>query len=61
MARYGEKASKEVGKALHEERQGKLKSGSSGETVKSRRQAIAIGLAKARKAGGMVPEPPENH
>jgi hypothetical protein len=36
-------------------KQGKLKSGSSGKTVKSRKQAIAIGLSKARKAGKKVP------
>ena len=55
MAKYGKKASKEVGKAMRERKRGELKSGGSGKTVKSRKQAIAIGLAKARRAGGKVP------
>jgi hypothetical protein len=55
MAKYGEKASEKVHKALHEEKSGKLKSGGSGKTVTSRKQAIAIGLSEARKAGGKVP------
>ena len=53
--KYGKKASKEVGKAMHERKRGQLKSGGSGKTVKSRKQAIAIGLSKARKAGAKVP------
>ena len=53
--KYGEKASKTVGRALHEMKAGKLKSGRSGRTVRSREQAIAIGLSEARKAGGKVP------
>jgi hypothetical protein len=56
MARkYGSKASSEVKKAMHERKRGKLKSGKSGKTVKSREQAIAIGLSKARKKGAKVP------
>jgi hypothetical protein len=55
MAKYGEKASEKVHKALHEEKSGKLKSGGSGKTVKSRKQAIAIGLSEARRAGAKVP------
>jgi hypothetical protein len=55
MARYGKKASKKVAKAMHERKRGKLKSGSSGKTVKSRKQAIAIGLSEARRAGAKVP------
>lgn len=55
MARYGKKASRKVGRALHEMKRGKLKSGRSGKKVKSRRQAIAIGLSEARRAGGKVP------
>jgi hypothetical protein len=56
MARkYGAKASSEVQKAMHERKRGKLKSGRSGKTVKSRKQAIAIGLSKARKKGAKVP------
>ena len=54
MARYGKKASTKVEKAMHERKRGKLKSGS-GKKVKSRKQAIAIGLSQARKAGGKVP------
>jgi hypothetical protein len=55
MAKYSKKASKEVGKALHESKRGTLKSGSSGKTVKKRKQAIAVGLSKARRAGAKVP------
>jgi hypothetical protein len=55
MARkYSKKASKKVKKALHERKKGTLKSGS-GKKVKSRKQAIAIGLSEARKAGAKVP------
>jgi hypothetical protein len=56
MARYGKKAQEKVGKAMHERKRGTLKSGKSGKPVKSRKQAIAIGLAQARKAGGKVPK-----
>jgi hypothetical protein len=56
MARkYGKKASEKVEKAMHEMKRGKLKSGRSGKTVKSRKQAIAIGLSQARKKGAKVP------
>ena len=55
MARYGKRAQREVGKAMHERKRGQLKSGRSGKRVKSRKQAIAIGLAKARRKGGKVP------
>lgn len=58
MARYGEKASEKVGKAMHELKAGKLKSGTSGKKVTSRKQAVAIGLSEARKAGGKVPKGP---
>ena len=54
MAKYGKKAQKKVKKAVHEYKRGKLKSGS-GKKVKSRKQAIAIGLSEARRAGGKVP------
>jgi len=54
MARYGSKASDKVEKAMRERKSGTLKSGS-GKTVKSRKQAIAIGLSEARKEGGKVP------
>jgi len=55
MATYGEKASDKVEKAMHERKQGTLKSGGSGKKVTSRKQAIAIGLSEARKEGGKVP------
>ena len=55
MAKYGQKSKNKVEKALHEEKRGQLKSGRSGKTVKNRKQAIAIGLSEARKAGGKVP------
>lgn len=55
MARYGKKAGQKVEKAMHEYKRGKLKSGRSGRRVKSRKQAIAIGLSQARRAGGKVP------
>lgn len=57
MAKYGPKASEKVATALREEKQGKLKSGS-GQTVTSRKQAIAIGLSEARKDGAKVPRKP---
>jgi hypothetical protein len=55
MAKYGKKAQKKVARAMHERKRGKLKSGGSGKKVKSRKQAIAIGLAEARREGGKVP------
>ena len=56
MARkYSKAASKKVEKAMHE-RKAALKSGRSGKTVKSRKQAIAIGLSEARRAGKKVPK-----
>jgi hypothetical protein len=55
MAKYGKKAATEVKKAMHERKKGTLKSGKAGKKVKSRKQAIAIGLSKARKAGAKVP------
>jgi hypothetical protein len=55
MAKYGEKAGEKVEKAMHELKEGKLKSGS-GKKVTSKKQAIAIGLSEARKAGGKVPK-----
>jgi len=56
MARkYGEAAQESVETAMHKMKQGKLKSGQSGKTVKSRKQAVAIGLSEARKKGAKVP------
>jgi hypothetical protein len=53
--KYGQKASDKVERAMHEMKHGELKSGRSGRRVTSRKQAIAIGLSEARKAGGKVP------
>lgn len=55
MARYGKKAQQKVKRAMHERKRGKLKSGRSGKKVTSRKQAIAIGLSEARRAGARVP------
>jgi len=55
MARYGKKAQKKVERAMHERKRGTLKSGRSGKRVTSRKQAIAIGLSEARRAGAKVP------
>ena len=55
MAKYGKKASEKVEKVMHERKKGTLRSGGSGKTVTSRKQAIAIGLSEARAAGGKVP------
>jgi hypothetical protein len=55
MAKYGKAASREVEKAMHEKKRGTLKSGKARKPVKSRKQAIAIGLSKARKKGAKVP------
>ena len=53
--KYGKAASKRVESAMRRRKKGTLKSGRSGKTVKSRKQAIAIGLSEARKKGGKVP------
>jgi hypothetical protein len=55
MARYGRKAQSKVKKVMQERKRGTLKSGKSGKKVTSRKQAIAIGLSEARKAGAKVP------
>ena len=55
MARYGKKAQQKVKRAMHEKKKGTLKSGRSGKKVTSQKQAIAIGLSEARRAGGKVP------
>lgn len=57
MNKYGPKASKEVEKTMHEYKQGKLRSGKSAQKVTSRKQAVAIGLSKAREKGAKVPNP----
>jgi hypothetical protein len=55
--RYGKKAQDKVKRAMHERKEGTLRSGSTGKKVTSRKQAIAIGLSEARRAGGKVPRP----
>ena len=56
MARkYSRKAQSEVKQAMHERKRGQLRSGKSGKPVRSRKQAIAIGLSKARQKGAKVP------
>ncbi len=53
--RYGKQAAKKVKRAMHERKQGTLRSGRSGRKVTSRKQAIAIGLSEARRSGAKVP------
>ena len=55
MARYGKKAQSKVKRAMRERKEGTLRSGRSGRKVKSRKQAIAIGLSEARRSGAKVP------
>jgi hypothetical protein len=54
--KYSKKASAKVGRAMKERKAGTLKSGRSGRPVKSRKQAIAIGLSEARREGAKVPK-----
>ena len=54
--KYGKKAQSKVKRAMHERKKGTLRSGRSGKKVTSKKQAIAIGLSEARKAGGKVPK-----
>ena len=56
MAQYSKTAQKKVERAMHEKKAGTLTSGRSGKKVTSRKQAIAIGLSEARKAGAKVPK-----
>jgi hypothetical protein len=56
MAKYSKKAQDKVERAMHEKKRGTLRSGRSGKKVTSRKQAIAIGLSEARKAGAKVPK-----
>jgi len=58
MARYRKKASEKVARVMRERKRGTLRSGRSGRKVTGRKQAIAIGLAEARRAGGKVPPRP---
>ena len=55
MPKYSRSAGKDVKSAMHKMKRGKLKSGRSGKTVRSRKQAIAIGLSEAREKGKKVP------
>ena len=55
MAKYGSKARSKVKRAMHKRKRGTLRRGRSGKRVTSRKQAIAIGLSEARRAGGKVP------
>jgi DNA-directed RNA polymerase beta' subunit len=57
MARYGKKAQETVKEAMEKFKKGELKSGKSGKAVKSRKQAVAIGLSEAREKGAKVPPP----
>jgi uncharacterized protein DUF6496 len=54
--KYGPKSQSKVKRSMHEMKRGKLRSGRSGKKVKSRKQAIAIGLSEARKSGAKVPK-----
>jgi hypothetical protein len=56
MNKFGPKAQEKVEKAMHEMKRGELKSGKSGKKVTSKKQAVAIGLSEARKAGGKAPK-----
>jgi hypothetical protein len=56
MAKFGKSAQRSVKRAMHKLKEGTLKSGRSGTRVKSRQQAIAIGLSEARRKGGKVPD-----
>jgi len=55
MAKYSKKAGEKVKEAMHEEKEGKLKTGT-GKKVTSKEQAVAIGLSEARKEGAKVPK-----
>lgn len=55
MPKYGKAAQKSVRRAMKKRKAGTLRSGRSGKKVKSRKQAIAIGLSEARKKGAKVP------
>ena len=55
MAKYGKKSQESVRAAVKKQKAGTLKSGRSGKTVKSHKQAVAIGLSEARKKGAKVP------
>jgi hypothetical protein len=56
MAKYSKKAQDKVEETMHEMKEGKLKSGTSGKKVTNPKQAVAIGLSEARKEGAKVPK-----
>ena len=58
MAKYGKKAEQKIARVMREKKRGTLKSGSTGKRVTSRKQAIAIGISEARRAGAKVPRKP---
>lgn len=55
-SRYGKASGRKVKRAMHEMKRGELRSGGSGKKVTSRKQAVAIGLSEARRAGAKVPK-----
>lgn len=59
MARYGKRAQRLVSSAMRRRKRGTLRSGKSGKKVRSRKQAIAIGLSEARRKGAKVPPAPK--
>ena len=61
MTKYSKKAQEKVERAMHERKEGILRSGRSGKKVTSRKQAIAIGLSEAREAGARVPPKKASH
>ncbi len=56
MAKYGPKSQRKIKKVMEEWKEGKLKSGTSGKKVTSQKQAVAIAISEARRAGGKVPK-----
>ena len=58
MAKYGKKAEQKIARVMREKKRGTLRSGSTGKRVTSRKQAIAIGISEARRAGAKVPRKP---
>jgi hypothetical protein len=61
MTKYSQKSQDKVEKAMHEMKDGKLKSGHSGKKVTDQKQAVAIGLSEARKEGARVPKKASTH
>ncbi|HEY4526936.1 MAG TPA: DUF6496 domain-containing protein [Candidatus Paceibacterota bacterium] len=59
-AKYGKSTQKKVATVMREYKRGKLRSGRANKKVKSRKQAIAIGLSEARRVGAKVPSPPRS-